>query len=573
MRFKNFFIGAQIATAALASPLNQTWDYIVVGSGAAGIPLADKLSESGKSVLLIERGWPSTGRWGGTRRPAWLEGTNLTRFDVPALYQYVWGAYPENEGIWCQDYSAPASCILGGGTAINAAEYYLPHEDDFDLHQPPGFRSKDIRSATSRLAARIPWTSFPSADGKSYLTNGSQIALDALTSRSLPNPYPLISANSRPNSKSHHLTLAQYFLRNGERSGPLATYLVTASSRPNFRLLMNTMVSRAVRSGSTVTGVNVESTGPGGFNGTINLNPKGGRLILSAGVFGSSKILFRSGIGPRDQLAIVQSSTDAPYLPKSKDWIELPIGQDLDDAPAIQLGVRKDDIGSFDFDAVYNNPIEADKKLYLEKRSGPLAMIQPSLGPTFWDEIKGDDKNVRRILWNVGTGRVDIGGGQLAGVIGFASSLKSGKTSRGRLGITSTLFMNVTKTPYFNDAGDHDFKALNKSASAVLEIMKTIKGAELFLPPSGVPLELYLREAIRTTPFLSSNHWVGSAHMSASCKDPKAVVDATTKVCGTKNLHVVDAGVINGVPAANPQAVFMVVAEKAAEVILGLGRY
>lgn len=62
---------------------NTTYDYIIVGAGAGGIPLADKLSENGASVLLIEKGPPSSGRWGGTMKPEWLEGTNLTRFDVP----------------------------------------------------------------------------------------------------------------------------------------------------------------------------------------------------------------------------------------------------------------------------------------------------------------------------------------------------------------------------------------------------------------------------------------------------------------------------------------------------------
>jgi cellobiose dehydrogenase (acceptor) len=44
-----------------------TYDYVVIGGGAGGIPLADKLSESGKSVLLIEKGVASSARWGGSQ--------------------------------------------------------------------------------------------------------------------------------------------------------------------------------------------------------------------------------------------------------------------------------------------------------------------------------------------------------------------------------------------------------------------------------------------------------------------------------------------------------------------------
>lgn len=47
-------------------------------------------------------------------------------------------------------------------------------------------------------------------------------------------------------------------------------------------------------------------------------------------------------------------------------------------------------------------------------------------------------------------------------------------------------------------------------------------------------------------------------------------MDATTRVCGTKNLHVVDAGIVNGVPAANPQGVLITAAERAAEILKGL---
>jgi cellobiose dehydrogenase (acceptor) len=48
-------------------PTATSYDYVIIGGGAAGIPIADKLSESGKSVLLIEKGIASSARWGGSK--------------------------------------------------------------------------------------------------------------------------------------------------------------------------------------------------------------------------------------------------------------------------------------------------------------------------------------------------------------------------------------------------------------------------------------------------------------------------------------------------------------------------
>lgn len=55
------------------------YDYIVVGAGPGGIIAADRLSEAGKKVLLIERGGPSTGETGGTYTAPWAAGTNVGR--------------------------------------------------------------------------------------------------------------------------------------------------------------------------------------------------------------------------------------------------------------------------------------------------------------------------------------------------------------------------------------------------------------------------------------------------------------------------------------------------------------
>lgn len=68
--------------------LSQEWDAIIVGAGTAGIIVADRLSEAGKKTLLLELGGPSYGITGGTEKPDWLNGTGLSRVDVPGLCEY-----------------------------------------------------------------------------------------------------------------------------------------------------------------------------------------------------------------------------------------------------------------------------------------------------------------------------------------------------------------------------------------------------------------------------------------------------------------------------------------------------
>lgn len=58
---------ATTSYSSIAVPTGTTYDYVVVGAGAGGIPIADKLSQAGHSVLLIEKGVASSARWGGSK--------------------------------------------------------------------------------------------------------------------------------------------------------------------------------------------------------------------------------------------------------------------------------------------------------------------------------------------------------------------------------------------------------------------------------------------------------------------------------------------------------------------------
>jgi cellobiose dehydrogenase (acceptor) len=140
-----------------------------------------------------------------------------------------------------------------------------------------------------------------------------------------------VTANNVPSQKNRTFANTPYMYINGERGGPLATYLVTASARSNFHMWLNTSAERIVRSGGHATGLNVVATNNGGYTGTVQLTPITGRIIVSAGAFGTPKLLFRSGIGPTDQLQVVQSSSDGPTMINSTQWIDLPVGYNLDD--------------------------------------------------------------------------------------------------------------------------------------------------------------------------------------------------------------------------------------------------
>jgi len=59
------------------APTATPYDYIIVGSGPGGLVVADRLSEAGKKVLVIERGGPSTAETGGDYVPPWATGTNV----------------------------------------------------------------------------------------------------------------------------------------------------------------------------------------------------------------------------------------------------------------------------------------------------------------------------------------------------------------------------------------------------------------------------------------------------------------------------------------------------------------
>ncbi|KAL5472435.1 hypothetical protein PMIN07_000881 [Paraphaeosphaeria minitans] len=512
--------------------LTESYDYIVVGAGAGGIPVADRLSEAGKKVLLIEKGPPSLARFGGTMKPDWLKDYQLTRFDVPGLCNQIW---VDSAGIACTDTDQMAGCVLGGGTAVNAALWWKPVAVDWDTNFPAGWKSADIKSSVDAVFKRIPGTDTPSSDGKRYKQEGFNVLASAFAAAG----WKQVTANNVPDQKDRVFSHSPFMYEGGQRQGPMGTYLVTALQRSNFKLLTNTTVRRVVRTGSKATGVELES----GYCGTVKLNA-GGRVILSAGTFGSSKLLFRSGIGPTDQLNVVKNSVqDGPSFINSSQWINLPVGQNLNDHVNTDLVVQHPNVSFYDFYQAWTDPIAADKKLYLESRAGILAQSAPNIGPLAWEVIKGSDGKDRQFQW---TARVE---GPKEGdnySMTISNYLGRGSTSRGIASINGALSMTVSKPPYLSQQADTD--AVIASLKSMQKAISKLPSITWEVPAPGISIEDYVASLPKTPSARRANHWIGTAKVGtdSGLKGGTAVVDTNLQVYGTDNIHVVDASIFPG---------------------------
>ncbi|KAJ5050953.1 uncharacterized protein L3040_002820 [Drepanopeziza brunnea f. sp. 'multigermtubi'] len=555
--------GNNTAPATPPTVSNTTYDYIVIGSGPSGLISSQRLTETGKSVLLIERGMATTFSSGGERFVPW--NNSLTYYDVPG----VWGFM--NEGTqgeaYCTDTAAIAGCALGGGGAVNAMAFIRPANFDFDDKWPETWKSADLAPAAERLYSRNPGTTIPSNDGISY-DNATQAVLEPFFEQ---NGWSNTDYVNDPDSKDQVYGLPSLNVANGLRSGPIHTYLPLAQAKPDFTLALHTKVIRILRNASTITGVEVENASG---REIINLNPSGA-VILAAGSMSTPRLLFNSGIGPTEQINIVKSSPTGVTVPES-DWISLPVGVDwplkhlwgylLTIIRLFRVGIKDHSTYALIFNVTGGitarsreevmNPSELDLSLY-QTGSGVLAHSQQRLD--VFRKINMTDGHT--IGFQMHCMSVNVND-----TITCQAFETHGLTSAGVLGIKPDQATYFTKEPWANN--DVDRKAWEMFIDEVFEMARQ-PGSPLVYSGGA---EMTAAEYLAASKVSNGYHVVGSTKMGSDDgrRNGTAVVDLDTKVYGTDNLFIVDASFHPDLPTGNTQAQVMVAAERAIERIIAL---
>ncbi len=274
---------------------SDSFDFVVVGAGAAGCVLANRLTASGRhSVLLLEAG--------GADRNPWIHiplgyGKLFTNPKVNWLYSSEPQAGAGNRRI-----AQPRGKVLGGSSSINGLLYVRGQREDYD-------RWRDLGNAGWGYADVLPYfrkTEDQQRGADEYHGVGGPLSVSDPSE-----PHPLVEAylaaaeecGYRRNPDFNGATQEgfgynQLTLRKGFRSSAATAYLRPARRRGNLTVITHAHATRILFSGQSATGV--EYLRAGKLGSAVARR----EVIVAGGSFNSPQLLQLSGVG---QAALLQS--------------------------------------------------------------------------------------------------------------------------------------------------------------------------------------------------------------------------------------------------------------------------
>lgn len=531
---------------------DETFDYIIVGAGSAGCVLANRLTENGKhSVLLIEAG--------GSDRNILVQMPTALSYPM-ASKTYNWGYNSEPEpAVNNRQITSPRGKGLGGTSTINGMVYVRGHACDFDEWEEEGATGWGYADCLPYFKRAEEWQGgediYRGGDGPLSVTGGNNMTgnplYQAFIDAGVEAGYPHTDDYNGLRQEGFgpmHMTV-----RDGVRESTSRAYLRPVMKRPNLTVLSKTLVDKVVFEGKRAVGVAMVS------NGKSQTMRAGKEVLLASGAFASPMILQRSGIGPADVLH--QAGVTPVHLSQG-------VGQNLQDHTEVY----------FQFHCT--QPVSLNNKLGLFSKfliGARWFFFKNGLGATNHFEscafIRSEaGRKSPDIQYHFLPAAMRYDGTPSVDGHGFQVHVGPNKPkSRGQVSIRSA---DPTDEPslVFNYLGhEEDIAAWRRCIRLTREIiaqpaMDAFRGPEI-QPGLDVAtddeIDIWVRENLE-----SAYHPCGTARMGQP-EDPGTVVDTECCVLGVEGLRVVDASIFPTVPNGNINAPTIMVAEKAADLILG----
>ncbi|MEK9640623.1 MAG: GMC family oxidoreductase N-terminal domain-containing protein [Alphaproteobacteria bacterium] len=523
-------------------------DFIIIGAGSAGCVLANRLTENDThSVLLLEAGPRDLNPW--IHIPIGY-GKNFRNPKINWMFQTAAGDNWVKKPV-----PTPRGKVIGGSSSINGMVYMRGNPDDYNHWQQLGNRGWSFDDVLpyfkkSQNQQREEdfyhgkggplWVSDPAEPhpiAEAYIKAGLEAGYEY-------NP----DFNGKQQSGFGPI---QWTTKKGKRSSAATAYLNPAKKRRSLSIISKAQVYKIIFEGKKAIGVEYEIEGKKYYAHANN------EIIISAGAIHSPQILQLSGIGNASELKDLGISVVA----------DLPgVGKNLQDHVNAPL-LYKSKL-SLTANTLYHSSLKKVQEglKYLFFRKGMLAMGACYAGGYLTVQPESENPDVQALLLLFST--EDLGGvpHKFDGITINVALMRPESRGFVKAKDNHILTAPIIQPNYLNAKKDRD--TLVGGMQEIRRIMRKSALRDIIFSEYSPTADLesdddcleFICERART-----SYHPVGTCKMG---QDEFSVVDEKLQVKNISNLRVVDASIMPTITSGNTNAPTIMIAEKAADMIL-----